>query len=264
MAAEPEETPPPEIAPAPPKPLAWHDVRVDTAEELIPVRSHVDVEREERRAAVMRFYHVQKMTQKAIATALQISQGTVSKDLAWIAANWRDRYGVPSSVDPTFELGEAAGVFDSAEREAMLNYATMRNMAIKSVRVPEEPEPAPGQELRLTKEGVRLFTFKEVVAHATTYGNRSATYVRTAMACLHMAQEARKNRINLLQDIGLLERQLGTLEHKHEMHRAVDIQDYLRDQGELEPVVEGQIIGAENDERVERWLNGEIDDEEVS
>jgi hypothetical protein len=188
-----------------------------TLEDTLPVRTDKEVQLEERRFKVMRLRHVQKLSEPQIAQLLAVSQPTISRDLAWIAQHWRERYGVPAGVDPAHEIGEALAVFEESERNAMRDYGK--------------------------------------VAKAVSQGSIEA--VRIGVLCNRQAMEARQRRVNLLQDTGMLNRELGHVDVTGRV-QADDVRGFLRSEGLLDPVKADDEVKTD-EESVESWLEGDFE-----
>ena len=129
------------------------------------------------------------MTEAAIGAIVGVSMATVSTDLAWIRANWRERYGRQPSVDPAELVGETIALYQDVEMLALLEHSRI------------------GDETK-NKRISPMFA------------------ARQRMACLRTALVAREMQINLLQDLGVLDRALGTM--KVALPRAADIREALR------------------------------------
>lgn len=161
-------------------------------------------ELEARRGKVLTL-RLRRMTQAQIATALGVDQATISRDLAWIAQHWKERFGTPATLDPTQEIGEAIALFADVEVAAL-----------------------------------RAFT--KLMAGEARACN---AYLRTAMI-------ARQMRVNLLQDLGFIDRQIGAVGMAF---RADAVRQALREEGLL--LTDGRAMDAEvtpADDEVEQWL----------
>lgn len=123
------------------------------------------------------------MSQSQIAAAVQVDQSTISRDLNWIREHWRLEYGIPGTVSPAEEIGEAVALYADAEQSALRDY------------------------------------------HASPPGSRQRQF------CLRTAMMARQARLMVLQDVGLIDRQVGTVAVT--AIRADDIRALLRAEGLL-------------------------------
>lgn len=81
-------------------------------------------ELEVRRSRVLTL-RLRRMTETAIAAIVDVSRQTVSDDLAWIRANWRERYGPLASVDPAEIVGETLAFYEDAEQQALREHARL-------------------------------------------------------------------------------------------------------------------------------------------
>lgn len=140
-------------------------------------------ELEIRRARVLSL-RLRKMTGAAIAAICNVSEATVSGDLKWIAQNWRDRYGSAPQIDPAEVVGETMALYQDVETLALLEHS----------RIGDE-------------------------AHTRRISPMFAA--RQRMACLRTAMLAREMQIHLMQDLGILERALGSVQVN--LPRAADI-----------------------------------------
>lgn len=130
-------------------------------------------EQEMRRERVLQL-RLRKMTEAAIAAIVGVSEATVSRDLHWIRQSWKDRYGALPNFDPAEEVGIALALFEEIEVNAMLEYATIKTET---------------QNRRISP----MFA------------------ARQRMACMKLAADMRSRRVNLLQDLNIIDRALGTL-----------------------------------------------------
>ena len=140
---------------------------------------------------------LRKMSEAVIAAVIGVSQQTVSRDLTWIQQNWRDRYG-SMGLDPSEEIGEAVALFEEAEHEAMMEFASLQTKA---------------QDRRISPMFV----------------------ARQRMACLRTAMAARVARVDMLASLGLIRPSDGGDGHEHgfDVGRADEIRAVLRSRGLL-------------------------------
>lgn len=167
----------------------------------------------QRRRSVLKL-RLRNLPETAIARLLGVNQATVSRDIAWIRANWGHLYGPGQGVKVEEEIGEAVGIYEDAEQLALLEF------------------------------------------HALSTTNAPATTrARARMDCLRTIMDARTRRVELLQDLGFLKREIGSFSVS--VARADELRQALRSEGLLTKVIE---TTAEHDERespaesIQRWL----------
>ncbi len=205
--------------------MAQKNDDLDPAKEP-EVQTAEEAEMEARRGRVLAM-HLRKLTQPAIAAIIGVSQATISRDLQWIYANWRHLYGWPVGLNVAEFIGETLAMYSDHEQQSLLEV----------------------QELKMAAQNRRISPM--FISRA-----RSAAR-RTAMA-------ARMAQVQLLQDLGHVERQVGSLDVTHRVAKAEDIRRLLREEGlqlaegrqktvPVDPAeaVEGEIIA--------KWLQGESD-----
>lgn len=178
---------------------------------------------EDRRKRVLALW-LRGMTQPAIAAIVQASQPTISRDLAWIVENWKHKYGAPGGFDPAQFIGETIAMFQDHEQAALLEF----------------------HELKQSAASRRI----------------SPMFVsRARMAARRTAMVARQQQVNFLQDLGFVDRQIGSVDVKHRVAKADDIRQLLRDEGMLLEGGPRRLVPAETPEDVEgdviaSWLHG--------
>ena len=143
---------------------------------------------EMRRERVLQL-RMRRMSEAAIAAIVGVHEATVSRDLKWIRQQWKDRYGTLPNFDPAEEVGAALALYEEAEVHAMLEFARI-NQENKDRNI------------------------------SPVYG------AKQRMACLKLAGEMRTKRVNLLQDLGIIDRALGTL--TVQLPRAKQIRETIR------------------------------------
>lgn len=79
--------------------------------------------------------------------------------------------------------------------------------------------------------------------------------VRIGVLCNRQAMEARQRRVNLLQDTGMLNRELGHVDVTGRV-QADDVRGFLRSEGLLDPVKADDEVKTD-EESVESWLEGD-------
>lgn len=127
--------------------------------------------RHDRRVKVLQL-RLRQLSETQIAQTLNISQPTVSADLAYIYREWKDRYGLRPTVDPAVIVGQAMALYQETERLALLEFNQLN-----SVRA--------------------------------AIGNHFQS--KAKMQCLKTAVDAKDRQVALLQDLGILTRALGTV-----------------------------------------------------
>jgi hypothetical protein len=181
-----------------------------------------EAEIEDRRMRVLAL-RLRRMSEPAIAAILNVSHATVSRDLQWIKEHWRKQYGVPAGLNPQEFIGETIAVYQDHEAAAMLEYHDLKQQAANR---------------RLSPMFVS----------------------RARMQALRTAMAARQLQVNLLQDLGLVDRELGSVDVRHRVAKADDIRQLLREEGLL-PEGPRRGVPADTPEEVEgdviaRWLHG--------
>jgi predicted transcriptional regulator len=150
-----------------------------------------------RRKEVVRL-RLRRMSQLAIASLLGVDQSTISRDLRWIRQHWKEKYGSPRGVSPEHELGEAVAMYEDTEQSALMEFHMI-------------------QQAAATRKLSPMFVSRQ------------------RMACLRTALVARRMRIELLQENGLIDRKLGTLGVDHTMSmKADEIRNFLQEEGMLD------------------------------
>jgi predicted transcriptional regulator len=177
-----------------------------------------------RRKEVVRL-RLRRMSQSAIAALLGVDQATISRDLQWIREHWEDKYGSPASVSPAHELGEAVSMYEDAEQSALMEFHLIQQSA--------------------SKRGLSPMFIS-----------------RQRMACLRTAMVARKMRVDLLHDFGLIERNLGSVSVQSSGLKADELRQYLRDEGLLDENPKKQLSEINTSDMAERdpvaeWIIGE-------
>ena len=152
---------------------------------------------------------LRRMTEAAIAGIVGVSLPTVSRDLAWIAKNWRDRYGLAPQFDPAETVGETLALYQDVEKLALLEHSRIADECSRHAEIEVECPSC----LKTTK--------------VTTIHRIDPIFAaKQRMACLNSAAAAREKQINLLQDLGVLERALGSL--RVTLPRAAEIRESMR------------------------------------
>ena len=148
-------------------------------------------ELEDRRLQVLRL-RLRRVPQTAIAAIVGVDQSTVSRDLHWIREHWRSEYGLPGTICQADEIGMAVALYEDVEQSALLEFHSLREAA---------------NDRRLSP----------------------AFIARQRMACLRTAMMARQTRVNLLRDLGFLDRGDRT----SDLPCADGVREMLRDEGLL-------------------------------
>jgi predicted transcriptional regulator len=178
-----------------------------------------------RRKEVVRL-RLRRMSQMAIASLLGVDQATISRDLRWIRDHWKEKYGSPNGVSPEHELGEAVAMYEDTEQSALMEFHMI-------------------QQAAATRKLSPMFVSRQ------------------RMACLRTALVARKMRVELLQEYGLIEKSLGTIGLDTTRMKADDIKSFLREEGfDGDPK---QLVAASPDEAakpdpVAQWIMGTAED----
>ena len=194
----------------------------------MPGNVHTEEEREERRKRVLTL-KIAGQPMRMIASVLNVDVATVSRDWGWIREHWGQEYGDSPSIDVPQQIGDAISRLQDIEDHARATYADL---------------------------------------NATTPGgiNPPITQLASAkMRCLRMAEIARMDIINFMQDLGILDRQIGMLDLN--VMRATDLRKALRAEGLIHGAGKGgglDVIDvspekATQDGHLQRWLtDGEM------
>lgn len=129
--------------------------------------------------------HLQQYTGREIAKRLGLNDVTVCRDLQWVRQHWRERYGLKPSVDPAEVVGKAFAFYEHAQAKALR--VLSRLIEVKPRRRKGKRQPA------------------------ATLRAASAVTIHAAMACLREARAAQRAQVDLLQDLGIIDRALGSL-----------------------------------------------------
>ena len=153
----------------------------------------------------------------------------ISRDLAWMREHWKDQYGL-DGLDPAIEIGEAITLFKEAEIQALRDFDKMA-----------EPPPKKG----LPRPPMT---------------RRTAERIKARQVCLKTAIEARQARLDLLQDIGKLDRVIGEVDLSVRV-RADDIRRVLQSEGMLEAhhqrLLPADTVQTESGGSIPSWLQDE-------
>jgi hypothetical protein len=176
-------------------------------DDATPVPDDIDVEfhratqdeMEERRSRVLSMRIRANMTATAIAKALHVSVVTVCRDIEWIYANWRGKYGLLSKLAPADIVGEAVAAYDEAER---LAWSEFMRVAEDSKRPVRESDGNGGTRVVKDRDG-------NVVWEPSV---SPAFIAKQRMVCVRMAVDAREKKMALMQDLGIVERRLGEIQ----------------------------------------------------
>ena len=156
-------------------------------------------EMEERRARVLSMRTRTNMTVTQIAKALHVSAPTITRDIEWIYANWRGKYGLVSKLDPADIVGEAVAAYDEAERVAWAEFMRVAEDSKQPVR---ESDGDGGTRVVKDRDG-------NVVWEPSV---SPAFIAKQRMVCVRMAVDAREKKMTLMQDLGIVERRLGEIQ----------------------------------------------------
>ena len=173
-------------------------------DEPQPTKSELEWRRE--RVLSLR---LRRMTEAAIAAIVQVSEATISRDLEWIAQNWRDRYGLLPQADPAEVIGETLALWQDGEKLALLEHSRIADECSRHETIDVECD-----DCHKTKKVVVNRRIDPIFA------------AKQRMACLATAMNAREKQIHLLQDLGVLERALGSL--RVTLPRAAEIRESMR------------------------------------
>jgi len=166
---------------------------------------------EMRRARVLSL-RLRRMTESAIAAICHVDESTVSLDLKWIGQNWRDRYGPVSTIDVAELVGESVAVYEDIELQAFLEHSRIADESRGQTQVvwvggnPKCAHPT-------THKGIdTLCSVCGATRNEQIVGRISPMYAaRQRMACLRTALLAREMKLNLLQDLRVLDRVAGSV-----------------------------------------------------
>lgn len=133
-------------------------------------------ELEERRLNVQRLRVRYRLSVKKIAERLDVSEATVCRDMQWIREHWREQFGAKPKIDPADVVGEALAIYQEIEQSALQDAANC---------------------IRRTDDG-------ELVD--------MVFFAKQRAACYAVALKAREAQVALLQDLGVVDRAVGTLD----------------------------------------------------
>lgn len=161
--------------------MALNDLRVLLGNDALPAdvaETMADTlpesQLEARRLRVLQL-RLRRFSEAAIGAAVGCSEATASRDLKWWRALWAKKYAVQSPIFRAEEaIGEAVSLYEDAESLALLEFARLN-------------------EINPSRRISPMFA------------------ARQRMACLRSAVSFRQATVGLLQDVGLLDRQLGTV-----------------------------------------------------
>lgn len=160
---------------------------------------------------------IANQSMRHIAAFLGCDVATVSRDWQWIQANWGKEYGESPSMNVPSLIGDSVARLVDIEEQARATYAELNEAVGKSDGPP-------------------------------------ITQIASAkMRCLRMAEIARMDILHFLQDLGVLDRQLGHATVS--LMRATDLRKALRAEGFLDASstidVEPERV---TDGSLQRWL----------
>lgn len=193
-----------------------------------------------RRREITRLRFYRHWSEQEIADHLGVNVATVSRDIHWIRTHWAKQYGVESKFSATDAIGESLAFYKHVEQEAMGTYAALRDMEIEAQRA---------RNRRLQRVEEHTTPDDEPNEPLPVVGRQTYRMMR----CLKVAQEARVRHDDLLMDLGLLDRHLGTLtldaakvtsQSAREFHRAV--MSYV--DGDVLSPAEQKLLGGRNGE----------------
>jgi hypothetical protein len=168
-----------------------------------------EADRQRRRYQVLQLRYHRKLTNLDVAQRLGVTERTIERDFAWWREQWHRVYGTENPVfDPVEKIGETIAFYEQIEERALeelvaLDRGESLTPAIEALRAVAGHKTVPDEQR------TRALQLVEVALTEQTRSRRS-TYLR--MRCLKVAQEARLQQVNFLQDLGLLDRNLGTLD----------------------------------------------------
>ena len=158
---------------------------IDAADPSV-MRELGDIEARRQRVLTLR---LNRMTETAIAGILGVSQPTVSVDMQYWRERWQANYGGAPAFDPSLRIGETIALYEELESMA-LNEFTRRRIESQEAAMPADD--GVGQPPKRKRKAV----------------NWSPSQL---MSCLRTALMARAQQIALLQDTGLLDRKIGSV-----------------------------------------------------
>jgi hypothetical protein len=82
------------------------------------------VDLEDRRKRVLNL-RLRQMSLSAIASAVEVDEATVSRDIAWIHKNWRDTLGRSPTIDLSEIIGESMAFYSELERLLLHEHAKL-------------------------------------------------------------------------------------------------------------------------------------------
>jgi hypothetical protein len=182
-------------------------------------RGHVEKHRAEveaRREKVLQL-RLMKKTTRQIAEILGVERTTISRDLTHMQAAFRVQYGV-ENFDPAVAVAEAIETFNFCEARAITEFLSLdRAQESGAEHIRKAIAVAMPQLLAEARVGIgsaikdRLDALAEQVsniARADKSRTRALTYAK--LRCLQQARGAVQARMDLLQDVGLVDRQVGS------------------------------------------------------
>lgn len=185
----------------------------------MPGNVHTEEEREERRKVVLTL-KIAGQSMRAIAAVLNVDAATVSRDWQWIQENWGKEFGDAPTVDVPQLIGDSLARLMDIEAHARSTYAELN----EAVGAPNAP---------------------------------AITQIASAkMRCLRMAEIARMDIVNFMQDLGILDRQIGDMNIT--LMKAGDLRKALRAEGMIGSgsglTIDVDPEKATADGHLQRWL----------
>lgn len=167
-----------------------------------------DADRARRRYRVLQLRYHRRLVTEDIARTLGVTSRTVERDMAWWRTQWHAIYGTDNpAFDPLEVIGETVELYAQVEERALQELAQLSaDTLTPAVKALQEAAVNPKATDAQRERALELMQ----AALGQQGMQRRASYQR--MRCLKVAQEARQQRINFLQDLGLLDRNLGKLD----------------------------------------------------
>ena len=159
-----------------------------------------------RRQQVLWLKQTRRLTSADVGRRLNVSLRTIERDLAWWRTEFRACY---SSSAPTFDalgvIGDTVEFYAQIESEALAEYARLEHDPMEAV-VQQLTKQAARPDLPADVVKETLAVIRDAMAQRGDH-QRKATHQR--MRCLKTAIETRRERVDFLGTLGLLDRTLG-------------------------------------------------------
>jgi hypothetical protein len=167
-----------------------------------------DAEQARRRYAVLQLRYHRRLSNRDIAERLGCTERTIDRDRAWWREQWHRVYGTENPIfDPVEKIGETVALYEQVEERALQELQALDADAMGPAIAALEAATSDSKATDAQRQQALALMDQAVAERGRA---RRASYQR--MRCLKTAQEARQQQVNFLQDLGLLDRNLGTLD----------------------------------------------------